>query len=118
MQCEEINMVKYAKLDSSNKVIDVIVIDDAYENETLGQAFIKDECKIEGNWIKSSVSRKNNAGIGMIYDSTKDAFYNEQPYPSWVLDEQTCIWKAPVDNPFDNYWKYTWDEKTQNWVEN
>lgn len=111
-------MVKYAKLDSSNKVIDVIVIDDAYENETLGQAFIKDECKIEGNWIKSSVSRKNNAGIGMIYDSTKDAFYNEQPYPSWVLDEQTCIWKAPIENPTGDYWKYTWNEETQNWVEN
>jgi len=66
--------------------------------------------------------RKNYAGIGMVYDAVKDAFYAPQPFPSWVLDEQTCIWNAPVPMPADAGQGdppkfYTWDEATTNWVE-
>ena len=60
--------------------------------------------------------RKNYAGIGYIYDSVKDAFYQPQPYPSWTLDEDTCQWEAPVAYPDDDK-RYRWDEDTTAWVE-
>ena len=59
--------------------------------------------------------RKNYAGVGHIYDPVRDAFYAEQPYPSWTLDEETCIWQPPTPKPEGNY---VWDEETQNWIEN
>jgi len=60
--------------------------------------------------------RKNYAGAGYTYDSTRDAFYTQQPYPSWTLDEDTCIWNAPVAHPDDGKW-YSWDEDNTEWVE-
>ena len=59
--------------------------------------------------------RKNYAGIGYSYDPTLDAFIPPKPYPSWVLDEQTCWWNAPVPMPTEGG-PYTWDEATQSWV--
>lgn len=58
--------------------------------------------------------RKNYAGIGYTYDVDKDAFYAPQPYPSWILNETTCMWKAPVAYPTDGQ-KYTWNEETTSW---
>jgi hypothetical protein len=60
--------------------------------------------------------RKNYAGIGMIYDETKDAFYAPQPFPSWILNEDSCIWESPVPYPTDDKF-YTWDEDQQQWTE-
>ena len=60
--------------------------------------------------------RKNYAGIGYTYDSTRNAFYESQPYPSWLLDDETCQWDAPIPRPDDGKW-YDWDESTTNWVE-
>ena len=60
--------------------------------------------------------RKNYAGVGYIYDSTRNAFYAPQPYPSWLLDDETCKWNAPVPMPDDGK-MYYWDEPTTNWVE-
>ena len=60
--------------------------------------------------------RKNYAGIGMIYDSVRDAFYSPQPYPSWILNEDTCLWEAPVALPDDDK-RYSWDEDTTAWIE-
>jgi hypothetical protein len=59
--------------------------------------------------------RKNYAGIGYVYDEVRDAFYTPQPYPSWILDEETCIWNPPVAYPSDGN-KYTWDEPSVSWV--
>ena len=61
--------------------------------------------------------RKNYAGIGHTYDKIKDAFYAPQPYPSWLLDDDTCQWKAPVPMPDDGK-IYDWDESTTSWKEN
>ena len=62
--------------------------------------------------------RKNYAGIGDNYDSVRDAFYGQQPYPSWTLDEDTCLWEPPVAYPDDFLEKpYEWDEDTTAWVE-
>ena len=60
--------------------------------------------------------RKNYAGIGFTYDVSKDAFIPPQPYDSWTLDDDTCLWEAPVAYPDDGL-SYRWDEDTTNWVE-
>ncbi len=82
-----------------------------------------------GEWIQTSYNtrggqhtlggtplRKNYAGIGFTYDRTRDAFIPPQPFPSWTLDEDTCLWNAPIAYPQDDK-SYTWDEQTTNWVE-
>jgi hypothetical protein len=81
-----------------------------------------------GEWIQTSYNthgnqhpegrplRGNYAGIGYIYDRTNDVFYAAQPYASWLLDQTTWTWKAPVAMPTDDK-RYSWDEATTNWVE-
>lgn len=59
--------------------------------------------------------RKNYAGVGYSYDAIKDAFIPPQPYPSWILDENACVWNAPIPVPTENG-PYFWDENTQNWI--
>lgn len=59
--------------------------------------------------------RKNHAGIGYIYDSQRDAFIPPKPYNSWILNEQTCNWDAPIARPNDGN-LYKWNEETQNWI--
>ena len=59
--------------------------------------------------------RKNYAGIGYIYDETRDAFIPPQPFPSWTLNESTCLWDAPTPMPTDDQ-RYYWDESTISWV--
>lgn len=80
-----------------------------------------------GEWIQTSYNthggqhpegrplRKNFAGIGYTYDRERDAFIPPQPYPSWVLNEDTCLWDAPVAMPEDGQ-VYDWDEATTSWV--
>lgn len=63
---------------------------------------------------QSKALRKNYAGIGYSYDATRDAFIPPKPYASWLLDEQTCLWNAPVPYPTDGG-RYTWNESTQAW---
>jgi len=58
--------------------------------------------------------RKNYAGIGFTYDSTRDAFYAPQPFASWTLNETTCLWEAPVAYPDDGE-RYEWNEETTTW---
>jgi len=64
---------------------------------------------------QSKALRKNYAGIGMTYDQTRDAFILPKPYNSWILNESTCNWDAPVARPNDNN-IYSWDEETQSWT--
>ena len=65
---------------------------------------------------QSKALRKNFAGKGYIYDRGRDAFYTPQPYPSWTLNDTTCIWEAPVAHPSDGK-LYDWDESSKSWVE-
>ena len=60
--------------------------------------------------------RKNYAGIGFTYDRTRDAFIPPKPYASWLLNEDSCLWNAPVEYPTDGK-RYQWDEATTAWVE-
>lgn len=59
--------------------------------------------------------RKNYAGIGYTYDVERDAFIPPKPFPSWILNEDTCLWDPPVPYPEDGV-DYDWDEEQQNWV--
>jgi hypothetical protein len=65
---------------------------------------------------QSKALRKNYAGIGYAYDAQRDAFIPPQPFESWTLDEETCLWNAPVPYPTDDK-AYTWNEETQTWDE-
>jgi len=70
-----------------------------------------------GNWIQTSYDgsiRKNYAGIGFSYDSDRDAFIPLKPYDSWILDDASCQWKAPIDYPSDGQ-PYEWDEASVSW---
>jgi hypothetical protein len=81
-----------------------------------------------GTWLQTSYNthgnqhpegrplRGNYASIGYTYDATNDVFYAPQPYPSWILNNTTWLWEAPVAMPTDGK-KYKWDEATTNWVE-
>ena len=92
------------------------------EDDIVTQVVVAEQAYIdtkEGTWVQTSYNasiRKNYAGIGYTYDSTRDAFISPQPYPSWVLNEDTCGWDAPVTIPDDGK-QYQWDEPTTNWVE-
>ena len=92
----------------NGKVVQVIVAAPAHI-ETLAN---------KADWIetfKDGGKRKNFAGPGMIYDADLDAFYVPQPYPSWILNSETCIWHAPI-NPPDDGLSYIWDEPLGEWI--
>ncbi len=106
-------MAHFAELNENNIVLRVCVVNDEYESD--GENWCKNFWG--GTWKQTSYNnniRYNFAGIGFTYDPVKDAFYEPQPYPSWVLDNK-CIWQAPVPYPDDGE-KYEWFEPMQKWV--
>jgi hypothetical protein len=117
-------MAHFAKLDENNVVLEVLVVhnnellQDGVESESKGIQFLVDWSGGYINWKQTSYNgnfRKNYAGIGYTYDPTRDAFIPLQPYPSWTLNEQTCLWNAPEAMPTDGQ-RYQWDEPTISWV--
>lgn len=115
-------MAHFAELDENNVVLRVIVVSNkdtsdanGVEKEHIGAAFC--ERLHGGRWLQTSYNakfRKNYAGIGFTYDPSKDAYIPPKPFNSWVLDENTYQWKAPVNMPIDDQ-IYTWDEATTSW---
>ena len=65
---------------------------------------------------QSKALRKNYASAGYVYNASLDAFVPPKPYTSWILDEETCLWNAPVSLPQDGK-TYKWDEETISWIE-
>jgi hypothetical protein len=126
-------MASFAKIGLNNKVIEVLsvvneVLHDAngVEQESIGIDFLT---KLTGwaIWKQTSYNtnagvhssggiplRKNHAAIGYIYDEDRDAFIPKKPFNSWILNEQTCLWEAPVVYPNDGE-LYSWNETTKNW---
>jgi hypothetical protein len=117
-------MAHFAEVDGNNIVLRVLVVDDL--NESDGQNFLANTLGLGGTWLKTSYNtaagvhanggtplRKNYAGIGYTYDSGRDAFIAPKPYPSWVLNETSCVYEAPVAMPTDG--EYTWNEETTSW---
>lgn len=120
-------MAHYAFLDENNIVTEVIVGKDENEDgvdwEAHYSVFRSQSCKQTSyntygglHTLGGTPFRKNYAGIGYTYDRVRDAFIPPQPYASWTLNENTCLWDAPVAYPDDGK-RYTWDEATTNWVE-
>ena len=116
-------MAHFAQLDENNIVIQVIVINNSellegdVESEVKGIVFCRSLFP-NTNWKQISYSgsiRKNYAGSGFTYDPKRDAFIPPQPYPSWLLNEYTCLWEAPVPYPTDTKF-YIWNEETLSWV--
>ena len=112
-------MAHYAKV-RDGKVVQVIVAEEEFINSYVDTS--------PGKWIQTSYNtrggvhelggtplRKNYAGIGYIYDKERDAFYPPQPFPSWTLNEDTCLWEAPVAHPEGKARK--WNEENQSWDE-
>lgn len=64
---------------------------------------------------QSKALRKNFPAIGYTYDAELDAFYEPKPYPSWILNTETCLWEAPIPNPDDGNTPHIWNEETQSW---
>lgn len=111
-------MAHFAKLDSNNLVEKVeVVSNNIATTEQAGIDFLNNLYKTNDVWKQTSYNnniRKNFAGIGFTYDETRDAFIPPKPYNSWVLNETTCRWEAPVAYPDDGQ-DYNWNEETQQW---
>lgn len=126
-------MASFAKIGLNNKVIEVLslvndVLKDSngIEQEAIGIDFLT---KLTGYpvWKQTSYNthggvhdnggtplRKNHAGIGYTYDEDRDAFIPPKPFNSWILNEDTCLWNAPVAYPQDDN-RYIWNESTLTW---
>ena len=120
-------MAHFAEIDENNIVIRVLVTDNNDPNGDEGYQWLIHT--FGGRWVQTSYNtlagvhliggtpfRKNYAGIGYTYDEQRDAFIPPKPYESWVLNEDTCLWGAPIPAPNDGK-LYNWDENTQQWVE-
>ena len=115
-------MAHFAKLDENNIVTFVTVgrqEDDGLEAELsarTGDVYRQTSYNTRGgaHALGGTPLRKNYAGIGFQYDEARDAFIPPTPYPSWVLDEETCLWVAPIPMPEG---VHTWDEQAGDWVE-
>ena len=114
-------MAHFAKI-KDGIVTQVNVVDEDYFNDNR-------ETRYTGTWVQTSYNtqggvhllggtplRKNYAGIGYTYDETRDAFIPPKPFNSWLLNEDTCQWDAPVAYPTDGK-DYQWDEEQQQWTE-
>ena len=121
-------MAHFAEIDENNIVTRVLVVAD--EEDHRGQEFLATDLGLGGTWKKTSYNtqggvhvnggtpfRKNYAGVGYTYDESRDAFIPEKQFPSWVLNEETCLWDAPTPMPIEEGKFFTWDEDTTSWVE-
>jgi hypothetical protein len=126
-------MASFAKIGLNNKVIEVISVvnevlhdSNGIEQEVIGIDFLT---KLTGYpvWKQTSYNthggvhdnggtplRKNHAGIGYTYDEDRDAFIPKKTFNSWILNESTCNWEAPIPYPQDNN-EYKWNEQNQSW---
>ena len=128
-------MAHFAKLGTGNIVEKVeVVSNDIATTEQAGVDFLNNLYGTNDIWKQTSYNtyggihqldgtpfRKNYAGIGFKYDQYKDAFIEPKPYPSWILNEDTCLWESPIPEPtltqeqIDNNNYYTWNETNQTW---
>ena len=108
-------MAHFAEVDENNVVLRVLVTDNEDPNGDEGYQWLVDT--LGGTWVKTSYNgniRKNFAGIGYTYNTELDAFVPPQPYASWILNEETCLWTPPVAYPEDGN-PYIWNEENQSW---
>jgi len=141
-------MAHFAELNENNVVIKVHALHDAMApTEVVGQEYLRKIHKTDHRYIQTSYNthggkyymstnprelaydqskafRKNFAGIGYKWDDARNAFIAISPWPSWILDEDTCFWKPPIPNPggksgrdgLKETQQYGWNEDTKSWV--
>ena len=121
-------MAHFAKLGTGNIIEKVVVVsNDVATTEKAGVDFLNNLYGTNDVWKQTSYNtrggvhslsgtpfRKNYAGVGFKYDQTRDAFIPPKSYNSWVLNEETCLWEAPVIKPDDGQ-RYLWNEETKQW---
>jgi hypothetical protein len=136
-------MAHYAKISENNIVEQVVVVnnedtldENGNESEYIASIFLQSVIGLGSNWKKTSYNtrggiyrdsitnepvedqskafRKNYAGIGYTYDEQRDAFIPPKPFPSWILNEFSCLWEAPIPRPTGNN-PHKWNEETQTW---
>ena len=114
-------MAHFAKLDSNNIVVFVVVGRDEDDESSIsartGDTYKKTSYNTRGGIHSQGRAplRKNYAGIGYTYDEARDAFIPPKPFPSWSLNESSCLWEAPTPMPSDGE-QYMWNEGTLSWV--
>lgn len=123
-------MAHWSQLNENNEVIQVTVGDNNDPNGDEGYQWLLNN--LGGRWVKTSYNteggihlkggtpfRKNYGSVGFIYDESRDAFIPPKPFNSWILDESTCLWKAPIPAPElnENTLGFRWDEETLSWIE-
>lgn len=128
-------MAHFAEIDENNIVVRVLVV--SSDEEDRGEEFLSVDLGLGGRWVQTSYNtkggvyynpdtntpsidqsrafRKNYAGIGYSYDEIRDAFIPPKPFESWNLNEETCLWEAPIPMPNDGK-PYAWDEDAQAWT--
>ena len=116
-------MAHFAKIGLNSRVIEILSVNNevlkdsnGIEQEVNGVDFLT---KLTGYplWKQTSYNnniRKNFAGVGYTYDEDRDAFIPKKPFNSWVLNEDTCLWEAPIARPQDDN-RYAWNESTLTW---
>ena len=121
-------MAHFALIDENNIVTKVIVAEQSYvDRKYPNQPWLKTSYNTRGgvhydqetgkpSFDQNKAFRKNFAGVGCSYDKDRDAFIPPQPYPSWTLNETSCLWDAPVAMPTDGK-MYDWDEDSGSWKE-
>ena len=111
-------MSHFAKVENGVVTQVIVAEQDVIDSGLFGTGWVQTSYNTQGGEHKlgGTPLRKNYAGIGFTYDETRDAFIPPKPFASWVLNEDTCLWEAPVAMPTDGKF-YTWDEATTSWVE-
>jgi hypothetical protein len=113
----KVNMSHFAKIENGIVTQVIVAEQDVIDSGTFGTGWIQTSYNTHGGQHpEGRPLRKNYAGVGYSYDSTRNAFIPPKPFPSWVLNENTCLWDAPTPRPDDGK-EYTWDEPTTSWIE-
>jgi len=110
-------MSHFAKVENGVVTQVIVAEQDVIDSGLFGTGWVQTSYNTHGGQHpEGRPLRKNYAGVGYTYDSTRDAFIPPTPYASWVMDEATCLWAAPTAMPDDGK-MYRWDEDTTLWVE-
>jgi len=110
-------MGHFAKVENGLVTQVIVAEQDFIDSGAVGHGWIQTSYNtLGGQHPENRPLRKNYAGIGYSYNDVLEAFIAPQPYPSWILNKDTCLWDSPVPHPTDGK-VYAWDEATINWVE-
>lgn len=109
-------MSHFAKVENGIVTQVIVAEQDVIDSGLFGTGWVQTSYNTYGgvHRLGGTPLRKNYAAIGYIYDEGRDAFYTQQPYTSWLLNEDTCVWEAPISYPSDGS-MYQWNENDQAW---